>query len=258
MWLSWPRTLSWEITSPSALDQFLHLHSCDFTDTDVSHVAAMYGTLLTLTSRPCDPGSLLSQGVNDSKQINVGLLPTSDSELKKLLWFNAVFKTKRVQLPLPLLPHMQRPASLRTYLDIFQHDNHPKDTSKWTKEWWQKRKIAMLEWLRQSTDLNPIENLQNDLQRALHSRSPQSLMELKLYSKKKDSLSNSMYVKLTWKDSKCSKKGETCLSTRDSGLCLMLSQGCEVLRQTWCKCTMAARHFWLVQCHIARLCTIKS
>ncbi len=42
---------------------------------------------------------------------------------------------------------------------VFQHDNDPKHTAKATKEWWKKKHIKVLEWPRQSPDLNHKKNL---------------------------------------------------------------------------------------------------
>ncbi len=44
-----------------------------------------------------------------------------------------------------------------------QQDNNPKHTSHSTKDWLKKNKVNVLEWLSQSSELNPTEMLWKDL-----------------------------------------------------------------------------------------------
>ena len=66
---------------------------------------------------------------------------------------------------------------------VFQQENDPKNCSKSTKAFMQWNKYNLLEWPSQSPDLNIIENLWDDLKRAVHARQPSNLTELEMFCK---------------------------------------------------------------------------
>lgn len=66
---------------------------------------------------------------------------------------------------------------------VLQQDNDPKHRSKSTTEWLKQKKIRLLEWPSQSPDLNPIEMLWHDLKKAIHTRHPKNIAELKQFCK---------------------------------------------------------------------------
>ncbi|KAJ0041565.1 hypothetical protein NL108_013288 [Boleophthalmus pectinirostris] len=64
---------------------------------------------------------------------------------------------------------------------VMQQDNDLKHKSKSTTEWLKQKKMHLLEWPSQSPDLNPNEMLRHDLKRAIHTRQPKNIAEVKQF-----------------------------------------------------------------------------
>jgi len=66
----------------------------------------------------------------------------------------------------------QELSKLQNQHHIFQDDNAPCHASKQTKGWKEAKLIRMLPWPAQSPDLNPIENLWNELETRIRKHKP--------------------------------------------------------------------------------------
>ena len=74
-----------------------------------------------------------------------------------------------------MLPWAEDNMSLRW---VFQHDNDPKHTSKVVKDWLIANKVNVMVWSAQSPDLNPIENLWDEIDRRLHEKKLSNVNEM--------------------------------------------------------------------------------
>ena len=59
-----------------------------------------------------------------------------------------------------------------------QMDNDPKNMAKLVTEWLKDNKVSVVEWPSQSPDLNPLNNLWEELRRCMLARQPPNLTEL--------------------------------------------------------------------------------
>ena len=79
-----------------------------------------------------------------------------------------------------LLPYLENIGKENGY--FFQDDNAPIHRAKRTMDWFSEKNVSHLSWPPQSPDLNPIENIWDELERRVRKRSPLSKNETELFN----------------------------------------------------------------------------
>ena len=83
-------------------------------------------------------------------------------------------------LDIDILKQILKPSAQKMKLKkfVFEHDRDPKHTARLTQQWLRDNKIDVLDWIGQSPDLSPIENLWTALERRVNRRHPKNKQDL--------------------------------------------------------------------------------
>lgn len=97
----------------------------------------------------------------------VGPIIKIDGQMDQFVYKNIVSNT--------MIPYAEENLPLRWR---FMHDNDPKHTSRLVKRCLEQNNVDVLKWPAQSPDLNPIENLWNDVEQHITAAKPKNLNDL--------------------------------------------------------------------------------
>ena len=83
-----------------------------------------------------------------------------------------------------------RDQKLKKKAIIFQHDNDPKHTLRYTNQWLRKKRICLLPWAAWSPDINIIKYVWNEIKRHVRKRHPLPMNKWSLWNTFKEEWDN--------------------------------------------------------------------